>query len=87
MVRSLFLAAAALALAPSAASAQVAYASGLDGYGQLGNGGISVSYVPVAVSTAGVLSGQTVTAVAGGGVHGRRAQRQDGHGRRRRRRP
>ncbi len=45
------------------------YAWGHNGDGQLGNGTATDSNVPIAVSTAGVLSGQTVTAVAGGGFH------------------
>ncbi|HRQ86940.1 MAG TPA: RCC1 repeat-containing protein, partial [Candidatus Saccharibacteria bacterium] len=37
--------------------------------GRLGNGGTSIAYTPVAVSTAGVLSGRTVTAVTAGVNH------------------
>ena len=37
--------------------------------GQLGNVGVTISNVPVAVSTAGVLAGKTVVAVAAGGNH------------------
>jgi alpha-tubulin suppressor-like RCC1 family protein len=70
MVRSLLLAVAALALGPTAASAQVVYAWGFNVSGQLGNGSNTGSNVPVAVSTAGVLGGQTVTAFAAGGDHG-----------------
>jgi alpha-tubulin suppressor-like RCC1 family protein len=47
-------------------STGVVYAWGYNAYGALGNGSYTDSNVPVAVSTAGVLAGQTVTALAGG---------------------
>lgn len=46
------------------------YAWGNNFYGSLGNGTNTNSTVPVAVSTAGVLNGQTITAVTSGGTHG-----------------
>ena len=42
---------------------------GFNGYGQLGSDGTSNSSVPVAVATAGVLSGKTVVAIAAGYSH------------------
>lgn len=45
------------------------YAWGLGSSGQLGTGTSSDNYGPVAVSTAGVLAGKTVTAIAAGGSH------------------
>jgi len=44
-----------------------AYCWGNGNRGQLGNGGTADSYTPVAVNTAGVLSGKTVTQIAVGG--------------------
>jgi hypothetical protein len=38
-------------------------------YGQLGNNSTTNSWVPVAVDVNGVLSGKTITAIAGGGYH------------------
>jgi alpha-tubulin suppressor-like RCC1 family protein len=70
MIRTLVVAAAALALVPTAAPAQVVYAWGSNAYGQLGNGSNTDSNVPVAVSTAGVLNGQKVTVVSAGGYQG-----------------
>ncbi len=69
MIRVLLLAAVAASFWPSPAPAQVVYAWGYNADGELGNGSNTDSNVPVAVSTAGVLSGQTVTAVAAGGLH------------------
>jgi prepilin-type N-terminal cleavage/methylation domain-containing protein len=46
-----------------------AYCWGDGGFGQLGNGSDANSNVPVAVSTSGVLSGKTVTAIAAGYGH------------------
>ena len=40
-----------------------AYCWGYNGYGQLGNGGTSDSWVPVAVNTAGVLAGKTLVQI------------------------
>jgi alpha-tubulin suppressor-like RCC1 family protein len=48
-------------------SAGAVYCWGLDNYGQLGSNSTADSHVPVAVSTAGVLSGVTVTDIAAGG--------------------
>jgi alpha-tubulin suppressor-like RCC1 family protein len=45
------------------------YAWGENTYGQLGNNGTAVASTPVAVYTAGVLSGKTLTAVAAGSDH------------------
>jgi len=45
------------------------YAWGANAVGELGNGTTNNSNAPVGVSTAGVLGGKTVTAVAGGGYH------------------
>lgn len=45
------------------------YAWGLGSSGQLGTGTPFDSYQPVAVSTAGVLAGKSVTAIAAGGSH------------------
>ncbi|MEI7910890.1 MAG: cadherin-like beta sandwich domain-containing protein [Verrucomicrobiota bacterium] len=42
---------------------------GYNGFGELGNGSGTNSSVPVLVSSAGVLSGKTVTALAGGQYH------------------
>jgi len=42
------------------------FAWGYDGYGALGNSSDGISYVPVAVTTAGVLGGKTVVAIAAG---------------------
>ncbi|WP_395739382.1 choice-of-anchor D domain-containing protein [Prosthecobacter sp.] len=42
---------------------------GYNGYGQLGNSSTTQSSVPVAVTTSGVLSGKTVTAVSAGYYH------------------
>ncbi|MCX6875988.1 MAG: cadherin-like beta sandwich domain-containing protein [Verrucomicrobia bacterium] len=39
---------------------------GLNSYGQLGNGGSASSNVPVAVTTSGMLSGKTISAIAAG---------------------
>jgi alpha-tubulin suppressor-like RCC1 family protein len=47
-----------------------AFAWGLNNIGQLGTGSTTGSNVPVAVSTAGVLNGKTVTAVTAGSYHG-----------------
>jgi len=44
-----------------------AYCWGYNPEGQLGNGNITNSNVPVAVSTAGVMNGKTVTAISAGG--------------------
>jgi prepilin-type N-terminal cleavage/methylation domain-containing protein len=46
-----------------------AFCWGNNSEGQLGNNSTSYSRVPVAVSTAGVLSGKTVTEIAAGGSH------------------
>jgi alpha-tubulin suppressor-like RCC1 family protein len=51
------------------ASDDLAYCWGLNGYGQLGNNSTSESLVPVAVSTAGVLSGKTIKNITGGYQH------------------
>ena len=45
-----------------------AYCWGYNGNGQLGNNSTTDSSVPVAVNTAGVLAGKTVTAITAGGV-------------------
>ena len=45
------------------------YAWGENTYGQLGNNGTGVAPTPVAVYTAGVLSGKTITAIAAGSDH------------------
>ena len=42
---------------------------GLNSNGQLGNNTTTQSLVPVAVSTAGLLAGKTVTAISAGGTH------------------
>ncbi|MCX6874730.1 MAG: cadherin-like beta sandwich domain-containing protein, partial [Verrucomicrobia bacterium] len=42
---------------------------GNNDYGQLGTGNTSTSYVPVAVTTSGILTGKTVVAIAAGGYH------------------
>jgi len=44
-----------------------AYCWGYNGYGQLGNGTVTASKVPVAVNTAGVFGGHQVTSIADGG--------------------
>ncbi|CAJ0860453.1 hypothetical protein AMST5_01304 [freshwater sediment metagenome] len=46
-----------------------AYCWGFNSYGQLGNGGNSISNVPVAVTTNGVLAGKTVSQIEGGEGH------------------
>ncbi len=46
------------------ASDGTVYSWGYNTYGGLGNGNFTSSYVPVAVSTSGVLSGKTITAIA-----------------------
>ena len=46
-----------------------AYAWGNNSYGQLGNNSTTVSHVPVAVTSSGVLAGKTVVAVACGDNH------------------
>jgi ELWxxDGT repeat protein len=45
------------------------YAWGSGGLGQLGDGGATISNVPVAVDRTGPLAGQTVSAIAAGGHH------------------
>lgn len=45
------------------------FAWGYGQFGQLGNGGVTDSFVPVEVVTSGVLAGKRVTSVSGGGVH------------------
>ena len=45
------------------------FAWGYNGNGLLGNNSTTNSSIPVAVSTAGVLNGLTVTAIAAGGLH------------------
>ena len=45
------------------------YAWGNGDYGQIGDGGSSRRHSPVAVSTSGVLSGKTITAIAAKGAH------------------
>ena len=45
------------------------YSWGANGSGQLGNGGTTLSRVPLAVASAGVLAGKTVIAVANGNAH------------------
>jgi len=45
------------------------YTWGYNGYGQLGNGNYTSSSVPVEIITSGVLSGKTVTQIAGGYYH------------------
>ena len=40
------------------------YSWGYNGYGQLGNGSTTESYLPVAVDTTGVLKGKTITAIS-----------------------
>src|SRR5262249_35788852 len=71
MLRHLFraLALAALALCPTSAAAQVAYAWGKNNDGQLGNTSTASSNVPVPVVSNGVLSGLTVTQMSAGAVH------------------
>ena len=49
--------------------AGAAYCWGLDSSGQLGNNSMTQSPVPVAVSTSGVLAGQTLTQLAAGNAH------------------
>ena len=51
------------------ASDGTVYTWGSNANGQLGNGNWTNSYAPVAVSTSGVLSGKTITAIAAGGSH------------------
>lgn len=51
------------------ASDNQAYCWGFNNQGQLGNNSGTDSNVPVAVSTAGVLSGKTVLSIAGGNSH------------------
>ena len=51
------------------ASDGTVYTWGYNNYGQLGNGDNTDSNVPVAVTTSGVLSGKTITKVAGGANH------------------
>ncbi|MEI6607024.1 MAG: cadherin-like beta sandwich domain-containing protein, partial [Verrucomicrobiota bacterium] len=46
-----------------------AMAWGLNDFGQLGNTGTVNSNIPIAVNTAGILSGKTITAIAGGSGH------------------
>ena len=46
-----------------------AFAWGYNNLGQLGNNSTTLSTVPAAVSSTGVLSGKTVVAIAGGGSH------------------
>lgn len=58
----------AVALWPTTANAQVAYAWGYSGDGQLGTGSTTQSNVPVPVSSS-VLNGLTVTRVAAGQVN------------------
>lgn len=45
------------------------YCWGYNNYGQLGNGNTTTSYVPIAVDTAGVLSGKTASSVSAGFYH------------------
>ena len=45
------------------------YAWGYNYFGQLGNNSTTNSLIPVAVDTSGVLSGKTITAIAGGASH------------------
>ena len=47
----------------------LAFSWGNNSYGQLGNGLTSISTVPVAVQTSGILAGKTVTAIAAGSFH------------------
>ena len=47
----------------------LAFCWGHGGNGRLGNGATSASTIPVAVSTAGVLNGRTISAIAAGGGH------------------
>src|SRR5680860_42190 len=51
------------------ASDNLAYCWGLNDYGQLGNNSTTRSLVPVAVNTAGVLSGKTIKSIAAGLRH------------------
>jgi len=51
------------------ASDEQLYCWGYNGYGQLGDGSITMSPVPVAVKTGGVLSGKTIKFVANGNRH------------------
>ena len=51
------------------ASDGTVYTWGYNNYGQLGNNSTTTSYVPVAITTTGVLAGKTIIAIAGGSSH------------------